>query len=92
MEILGIILFGLIVGALARLLMPGNQNMGLILTCLIGIGGSLVGFFVFHEVIGWGDSDKFDLGGIVGAVIGALLLLWIYDRITRGGGDRTVAT
>jgi uncharacterized membrane protein YeaQ/YmgE (transglycosylase-associated protein family) len=90
MGIVGIIIFGLVVGALARLLLPGQQNMGLILTCLLGIAGSLVGFFIFHEVLNWGDSDKFDLGGIVGAVIGAMLLLWIVDRFT--GGGRTVAT
>ena len=91
MGIIWIIIFGLIVGALARLVTPGTGGMGLIVTCLLGIGGSLVGFFIFHEVIGWGDSDKFDLGGIVGAVIGAMLLLWIYNKIS-GGGGRTVTT
>jgi uncharacterized membrane protein YeaQ/YmgE (transglycosylase-associated protein family) len=90
MAIVGIIIFGLIVGALARLIMPGKQNMGLILTCLLGIAGSLVGFFIFHELLNWGDSNKFDLGGIVGAVIGAMLLLWAYDRLA-GGGSRRVA-
>jgi uncharacterized membrane protein YeaQ/YmgE (transglycosylase-associated protein family) len=90
MEIIGIILFGLLAGFLARAIMPGKQEMGLILTCLLGIGGALVGFFLFTELIGWGDSDKFDLGGIVGAVIGAMLLLFLYDRFVGGGRAATV--
>jgi uncharacterized membrane protein YeaQ/YmgE (transglycosylase-associated protein family) len=92
MEIVGIIVFGLVVGFLARLLLPGRQSMGIVLTCLLGIGGALVGFFLFHEVLNWGDSDKFDLGGIVGAVVGAMVLLWIVDKITGSGRGRAVAT
>ncbi len=85
MEIIGIILLGLVAGFLARALMPGKQDMGIILTCLLGIGGALVGFFLFTELLGIGDSDKFDFGGIVGAVIGAMLLLFLYDRFAGGG-------
>ena len=84
MEIVGIILFGLLVGFIARALLPGKQSMGIILTCLLGIAGALIGFFIFHEVIGWGDSDKFDLGGVVGAVLGAMLLLFLYERFAGG--------
>ena len=72
------------VGFIARALLPGSQSMGIILTCLLGIGGALVGFFIFHELIGWGDGSKFDLGGIVGAVLGAMLLLFVYDRVAGG--------
>ncbi len=90
MEILGIIIFGLIAGFIARALMPGKQSMGIILTCLLGIGGALIGFFLFTELLGIGDSDKFDLGGIIGAVIGAMLLLFIYNRFV-GDGRRTAA-
>jgi uncharacterized membrane protein YeaQ/YmgE (transglycosylase-associated protein family) len=89
MEIVGIILFGLLAGFLARMLMPGRQPMGIVLTCLLGIGGALVGFYLF-ALIGIGDSDKFDLGGIIGAVIGAMLLLFVYNRFV-GGGRRTAA-
>ncbi len=88
MEILGIILFGLLAGFLARAIMPGRQSMGIILTCLLGIGGAFVGFFLFTELLGWGDSDKFDLRGILGAVIGAMILLFLYERFA-GGGRRT---
>lgn len=90
MEIIGIILFGLLAGFLARALMPGKQDMGLILTCLLGIGGGLVGFFLFTELLGIGDSDKFDLGGIIGAVLGAMLLLFLYDRFVGGGRTASV--
>ena len=84
MEILGIILFGLLAGFLARALMPGKQDLGIILTCLLGIGGGLVGFFLFTELLGIGDSDKFDLGGIIGAVLGAMILLFVYDKVAGG--------
>ena len=49
--------------------------MGFFATILLGIAGSLVSFFVFTELLGIGDNDMFDLGGLVGAVIGVTLLL-----------------
>jgi uncharacterized membrane protein YeaQ/YmgE (transglycosylase-associated protein family) len=90
MEIVGIIILGLIAGFLARALLPGSQPMGIILTCVLGIVGSLVGFYLFTELLGIGDSDKFDLGGIVGAVIGSMIVLWVFDRFA-GNGRRTAA-
>jgi uncharacterized membrane protein YeaQ/YmgE (transglycosylase-associated protein family) len=80
MEILWIALFGLIVGAIAKLLMPGDDPGGIIVTALLGIAGALVGFYLF-AAIGIGDADKFDLGGIIGAVIGTMLLLALYRAI-----------
>ena len=88
MEIIGILLFGLVVGALAKLLMPGDDPGGIIVTALIGVAGSVVGFYLFGA-LGIGDTDKFDLGGILGAIIGTMLLLGLYrmfvGRRSHGG-------
>jgi uncharacterized membrane protein YeaQ/YmgE (transglycosylase-associated protein family) len=80
-EIIGAIVLGIIAGYLARLLVPGRQDIGFIMTVLLGLAGALVGFFIFTELLGIGDDDKFDLGGWLGAVIGAVILLLIYVKL-----------
>ena len=90
MEILLIVLFGLIAGALGKLLMPGDDPGGIIATILIGIAGSFIGFYLFRA-IGIGDDDKFDLGGLLGAVLGVMLLLGLY-RAFAGRRDGTANT
>ena len=80
-EIISAIVLGIIAGYLARLLVPGRQDIGFIMTVLLGIGGAIVGYFLFAELLGIGDADKFDLGGLVGAVIGAVILLLIYVKL-----------
>ena len=89
MEILWIALFGLIAGALGKLLMPGDDPGGIIATILIGIAGSFLGFYLF-PAIGIGDDNAFDLGGLIGAVIGTMILLGIYRAIVgrRSHGHR----
>jgi len=82
-NIIGIIILGLLAGFLARALLPGKQSMGIIMTIVLGIAGALAGFFIFTELLGIGDSDKFDLGGLPGAVIGGMLLLFLYERLVR---------
>ncbi|MGZ5419638.1 MAG: GlsB/YeaQ/YmgE family stress response membrane protein [Solirubrobacterales bacterium] len=89
MYILWVILFGLVAGFLARALMPGKQNLSIIVTILLGIGGAFVGFFLFTELLGIGDSDKFDLGSGIGAVIGSMILLFIYDKVAGGKAPAT---
>lgn len=84
-EIVGAIILGLLAGLIARALFPGKQSMGLLATMLLGLAGAFVGFLIFTEVLGIGDEDTFDLGGIVGAIIGAMLLLFLYERFARGG-------
>jgi uncharacterized membrane protein YeaQ/YmgE (transglycosylase-associated protein family) len=100
-EIIGAIVVGFLAGLLARALLPGKQSMGLLMTTLLGIAGAVVGYFIFAELIGWGDDDKFDLGGLPGAIIGAMVLLFLYDRLVgardggaprSGGGDLSAAT
>ncbi len=88
MEILWILLFGLVAGALGKLLMRGDDPGGILATIAIGIVGSLIGFYLFRA-IGIGDDDKFDLGGLAGAVIGVMLLLFAYRKLfaeRRGDG------
>ena len=78
MGILGWIVFGLIVGAVAKLLMPGRDPGGIIVTIIIGIAGSLLGGFLARAVgIGEGDTTA----GIIGSIIGALIILAIYRMI-----------
>lgn len=80
MEILGMILLGLVAGAVAKLLMPGDDPGGIIATIVLGIAGSLVGGFLANS-IGWGEGARFS--GFIGSVIGAIALLAIY-RVVLG--------
>jgi uncharacterized membrane protein YeaQ/YmgE (transglycosylase-associated protein family) len=75
---IGAIILGLVAGYLGRLLMPGRDEMGFIVTMLLGLAGSVVGFLVFTELLGIGDNQMFDLGGLIGAIIGVMLLLLLY--------------
>jgi uncharacterized membrane protein YeaQ/YmgE (transglycosylase-associated protein family) len=86
-EIIAAIVIGIIAGYLGRALLPGDDSMGFIATVAVGIVGALVGYFVFIA-IGIGDSDKFDLGGIIGAILGTMLVLLIL-RMVRGRGSHT---
>lgn len=91
---IGAIILGLLAGFIAKALMPGDDPGGFFVTILLGLAGSLVGFFLFTEVLGIGDNDKFDLGGLIGAIIGTMILLGIY-RAVAGRDDtptRTVTT
>lgn len=77
MSIIGWIVFGLIVGVVAKLLMPGRDPGGMIVTILLGIAGALIGGFI-GRALGWyGEGDPV---GFVMAVIGAIVLLFAYRR------------
>jgi uncharacterized membrane protein YeaQ/YmgE (transglycosylase-associated protein family) len=79
MSIIGWILFGLIIGVVAKLLMPGRDPGGMIVTILLGIGGALVGGFI-GRAFGWyGEGDPV---GFIMAVIGAILVLFAYRKIS----------
>jgi uncharacterized membrane protein YeaQ/YmgE (transglycosylase-associated protein family) len=75
---IGAIILGIFAGYLGRLLMPGRDSMGFIATTLLGLGGAVVGFLVFTELLGIGDNSMFDLGGLIGAIIGVMILLGLY--------------
>lgn len=83
MGIIGTIVVGLIVGALARFVLPGEQKMGWILTCLLGIGGSLLAGYV-GQALGWYHAGQG--AGWIASVVGAVVLLVVVQKI-RGGGS-----
>jgi uncharacterized membrane protein YeaQ/YmgE (transglycosylase-associated protein family) len=74
----GAIILGILAGFAGRLLMPGRDPMGFLATVLLGLAGALVGWLVFTGVFGIGDKDMFDLGGLVGAIVGVMILLGAY--------------
>jgi uncharacterized membrane protein YeaQ/YmgE (transglycosylase-associated protein family) len=76
--VIGAIVLGIVAGYLGRLLMPGRDKMGFIATMLLGLAGAVIGFLVFTELLGIGDDRMFDLGGLLGAVIGVMILLALY--------------
>jgi uncharacterized membrane protein YeaQ/YmgE (transglycosylase-associated protein family) len=82
MGILSWIILGLVAGVIAKLLMPGTDPGGCLLTIALGIAGALVGGFIGTR-IGWGAVDKFDLHSLMLAVGGSLLLLIIYRLLKR---------
>ena len=79
----GAIILGIIAGYIGRLLMPGRDNMGFIATMLLGLAGAVVGFLVFTELLGIGDDAMFDLGGLIGSVVGVMLLLLLYRLVLK---------
>ena len=81
MGVILFILFGLVVGLIARALMPGRQPMGFILTAILGMAGSFVGAFVGNMIGGGGDMETADPYNWIGAVLGTLLLLFIYGMV-----------
>ena len=64
--------------------MPGNQNMGWLLTIILGIVGAYVGAFI-GQVLGLGVVTGFNFGSMFLAIGGALLVLWIYGMVTKKG-------
>jgi uncharacterized membrane protein YeaQ/YmgE (transglycosylase-associated protein family) len=74
----GAIILGIVAGYIGRLLMPGRDKMGFVATMLLGLAGSVVGFLIFTELLNIGDNQLFDLGGLVGAIIGVMILLALY--------------
>lgn len=88
MGILTWVIWGLFVGALARLLLPGRKRLGIALTIVLGVVGSLLGGFLATEVLNIGDSNDADFGSFVIAVATSVLLLALYDRVNRMLPDR----
>lgn len=89
METLGTIIvwviFGLIVGAIARLIYPGPQPMGMVMTIVLGIVGSLLGGFISWIFVG-GPNQPFHAGGWIMSILGAIIVVWLYLAST---GTRT---
>jgi uncharacterized membrane protein YeaQ/YmgE (transglycosylase-associated protein family) len=85
--IITLIIIGLIAGALARLLVPGRDPMGIGATILLGIVGSFVGGFLGYLIFHKDGQDGFlQPAGLVGSIIGSIIVLLIYRRV--GSGNR----
>ena len=88
MGIIAWIVLGLIAGAIAKAIMPGKDPGGIIVTMLIGIVGAFLGGIIGNTVTGQG-LNGFSLWSILLAIVGALILLWIYRAVTRHRGTTT---
>lgn len=77
-QILGLIFIGLVIGALARLIKPGRQRIGLLMTLLLGVGGAIIGGVV-AGLLGTGSIFELDFLGFVVAVIAAVLLIGVAE-------------
>ncbi len=81
MSILAWIVVGLIAGAIAKMLMPGDDPGGIILTILLGIAGAIIGGFVAVALNISNGVDDFDIGTIVLAILGSMVLLFGYRMV-----------
>ena len=88
MGIIGFLVAGLIIGALARLIKPGRQNLGILATLGLGIVGSVIGG-VIASLIGTGDIGELNVIGFIVAVIAAVLLIGVAESVA--GKNRTAS-
>jgi len=88
---IGALILGLVAGAIGRALIPGDAFAGMSgpkswgISILLGLAGAALGYFLFTRLLGIGDNDMFDLGGILSAVIGVLILLPLVTMVLRRG-------
>jgi uncharacterized membrane protein YeaQ/YmgE (transglycosylase-associated protein family) len=76
--LIGTVIVGFIVGVIAKLVMPGKENMGFIMTTVLGIVGSLVASYA-GQLIGWYQAGEG--AGWISSIVGAFALLWVYLRV-----------
>ena len=74
------IIIGFIVGVIAKLIMPGKENMGFIVTTLLGIAGSIAATYA-GQAVGWYEAGQG--AGWIASIVGAFLLLWIYQKFKK---------
>ena len=84
--IIGFLVWGLIIGALARLLLPGRQRMGLLMTLALGVIGSLIGGTIANA-LAVGSIWELNFWGVVASVVVSVALLAVGERMGLGAGD-----
>ena len=87
-QILGLIVVGAVIGVLARLILPGKQNISMVMTVVLGIAGAIVGGFIAHA-LGIGEITELNVGGFLLAVVAALVFVGVYAGVA-GRGHRAV--
>lgn len=83
LDLLSWAVLGLIAGAIAKAIYPGNQGGGILATMLLGIVGSLVGGFISTLIVGGSTAGAFSITGIIFAIIGAIVVIFIWGLLTR---------
>lgn len=84
---IGFIVAGLVIGALARLIRPGKQNLSIVATLLLGLAGSVIGGLIANA-LGTGDIFELNVLGFIVAVISAVLLIGIFEGASASRGRR----
>lgn len=96
-SLLAALALGLVCGAIARALVPNDvfQNMtgwqSWVASTLLGLAGALVGYWIFTGLLGIGDDDAFDWGGLIGAIIGAIIVVAVASALLRRFSGRSHA-
>jgi uncharacterized membrane protein YeaQ/YmgE (transglycosylase-associated protein family) len=75
---IGAVILGIVAGFLGRFVMPGRDKMGFIATTLLGLAGAVVGWLLLTGVLGIGDRHIFNLGGLLSALVGVVILLSLF--------------
>ncbi|OUM43851.1 GlsB/YeaQ/YmgE family stress response membrane protein [Arthrobacter sedimenti] len=88
MSFIGFLILGLIAGALAKLILPGKQGGGIIITLILGVVGAFLGGFIGGSILGVNLGSTFSLPSILFAVLGSLIVLVIYGAIAGRRGSR----
>jgi uncharacterized membrane protein YeaQ/YmgE (transglycosylase-associated protein family) len=92
---IGALILGLVAGIIGRALVPNDIFAGMdgpsswLASLVLGLVGAFVGYLLFTRVLGIGDNDAFDLGGIISAIIGVVLVLLAANLLVRRSGPRS---
>ncbi|HVL85379.1 MAG TPA: hypothetical protein VM367_13980 [Pseudonocardia sp.] len=87
LDIIGFLVFGLVVGAVARLIKPGKQKLSIVMTLLLGVAGSLIGGIV-ASLLGTGTIFELNIIGAIVAIIAAFLLIGVAEGMSSRGTAR----
>jgi uncharacterized membrane protein YeaQ/YmgE (transglycosylase-associated protein family) len=96
--VIGALILGLVAGIIGRALVPNDVFAGMsgpkswLASLVLGLVGAFVGYLIFTSLLGIGDDDAFDLGGILSAIIGVVIVLLIVGAVMRRGGRDRVST